>query len=907
MTPAQRERVDELFGDLCERSAADWDKILLPETDPEVAAEVRSLLLNVGTPTKGIATPIGNMMREASGSGIFEDRTAGPGTRFERYRIERRIGQGGMGDVYEAVRDNDFHKRVALKIVRHGLDSELARERFQQERQTLAVLEHPYIARLLDGGEAANGCPYLVLEFVDGEPIDQYCTGHSRDEVLTLFLKVCEAVEYAHRNLVVHRDLKPANILVTSEGEPKLLDFGIAKLLDPGAAVTQTLARTLTPQYASPEQVRGQAITTASDVYSLGVVLYQLLTGRKPYTVETTSDFSLERVICEEPPAPPQLDDELDDILMMALRKEPERRYASAAELARDIARYRDNEPVSAAPDSTAYRVRKYVVRHWIGLASTTVAVLALCIGAGVATYQAYIAKQRFNQVQKLATSFLFDFHDQIVNVAGTTKARALVVKTAMEYLGDLSRTAGSDPELQGQLAQAYSRVADAQGAPGMANLGDRAGAEANYKHAADLYEQLLKRYPAYTTDAVLNAVKLINFYLNDSRVNDAQSVFDHAFVLANPLKKDNSTVALRTLSALYSAGGSLQAALGNYDLNVKYLHQSLEYLDRWAATPQGGDPAAIDAAVGKEHLRVGRALIGIPRLSEAEEEMKAADHFLGRAFALQPQNALYRGNLYAAKGSLSALYSAQDVPHLERFAESATLSRQAIDLLQPLVEAETTDMHSRVQSMRQWIILSLSTVRTQQGTGLAEIHKALTLWDEVSHAPAASINDQSGIMDDFRNGVQVFALNGHHDEARALAARILRIRRTMLAGKPPTDDDLWYLVADLQTAAEAARSAGQAAEADRLYTEAVRTAAPFAAAADRIVPTAYVAADFYAALRRDRNLAGRCTEADQWREKGIGVWGFLAPKNAYAAQRLRGAESATTGCSNRPRSPFFD
>lgn len=315
-------------------------------------------------------------------------------TRFGRYRLLKRIGQGGMGSVYEAARADDFKKRVALKIIRQEFDSDYARTRFQQERQLLAVLEHPYIARLIDGGESDAGSPYLVLEFVEGVPVNQYCERLSKAERLRLFLKICEAVEYAHRNLIIHRDLKPGNILVTESGDPKLLDFGIARLIDPSGIETQTALMALTPEYASPEQVRGERISTASDVYSLGVILYQLLTGRKPYKLETITPLELDRVICQEAPAPPGLGDELDAILMTALRKEPERRYGGARELAQDIERYLTLRPVLARPDTTWYRTRKYVRRHRLPLALAAAVVLALAGGVVMSMTMAIRARR---------------------------------------------------------------------------------------------------------------------------------------------------------------------------------------------------------------------------------------------------------------------------------------------------------------------------------------------------------------------------------------------------------------------------------------------------------------------------------------------------------------------------------
>lgn len=491
MTESQREQVDELFGDLIERDPREWEAVLAGVEDAEVRAEVASLLDHTGPATKSLNTSIGEIMQAVSDAGAFDDRTVGPGTRFERYRIVRRIGQGGMGDVYEATRENDFHKRVALKIVRYGLDSDFARGRFQQERQVLAGLEHPYIARLLDGGEAANGCPYLVLEYVDGVSIDVYSQTRPRAEILKLFLKVCEAVEYAHRNLIIHRDLKPGNILVTAEGEPKLLDFGIAKLLDPSANVTQTMAVALTPQYASPEQIRGESISTASDVYSLGVILYQLLTGRKPYTVETTTAFELERVICQEPPEPPGIGNELDDILMMALRKEPERRYASVLELAQDIQRFQNGRAVHAAPDTLRYRYGKFIRRNKLAIAGVVALILTLTAGLASTIYQKRRAERRFEDVRSLAHVFLFDLQDKIRPLPGSTGARELVVTTALKYLDELSKEAGNDTSLLFELQRAYSRTGDVQGDPNGPSLGREEDALESYRRSARIGERL--------------------------------------------------------------------------------------------------------------------------------------------------------------------------------------------------------------------------------------------------------------------------------------------------------------------------------------------------------------------------------------------------------------------------------
>ncbi len=350
------------------------------------------------------------------------------GKRIGAYRILREIGRGGMGAVFLATRDDDeYQKQVAIKLIKRGMDTDLILRRFKNERQILASLEHPNIARLIDGGSTVEGLPYLVMEYIEGTPIDRYCDQEklSTNERLKLFGQLCSAVHYAHQNLVIHRDLKPSNILVTKDGTPKLLDFGIAKLLNPGLDfrtmdATETAMQMMTPNYASPEQVRGEPITVASDVYSLGVLLYELLTGHRPYRLKNSSAKVILQAVLDEQPEKPSLvvarvettDDapttgsltpesvsatrdgepgklrrklvgDIDKIVLMALRKEVSRRYTSVEQLSQDISRHLSGLPILAHKDTFSYRASKFIKRHKIAFASSlTVAVVALFIAA---------------------------------------------------------------------------------------------------------------------------------------------------------------------------------------------------------------------------------------------------------------------------------------------------------------------------------------------------------------------------------------------------------------------------------------------------------------------------------------------------------------------------------------------
>src|SRR3984893_10052542 len=353
------------------------------------------------------------------------------GRQFGAYQIIREIGRGGLGAVYLAARaDEEYRKQVAIKVIRRGLDTEDILRRFRTERQILAQLDHPNIARLIDGGTTDDGLPYLVMEYVSGEPINAYCNANAlpTTERLKLFRKVCAAVTYAHQNLVIHRDLKPSNILVTQEGEPKLLDFGIAKLLSAGDELfTQPLPalRVLTPEYASPEQVKGDKIMTTSDVYSLGVLLYELLTGQRPYRLKTRTPEEIARAITEQRPNRPSpavasassrwsmgwkpksyLRGDLDNIVLMAMRKEPARRYSSVGQFSEDIRRHLEGLPVRARKDTVAYRTSKFVNRHRIGVAAAALVLLSL-VGGFVATLVQVQTAERAKVKAEATSAFL--------------------------------------------------------------------------------------------------------------------------------------------------------------------------------------------------------------------------------------------------------------------------------------------------------------------------------------------------------------------------------------------------------------------------------------------------------------------------------------------------------------------
>jgi tetratricopeptide (TPR) repeat protein len=460
-------------------------------SDAAVRDEVLSLLVH-----EKLAEPFFEATLQSAAMSVQHAMDLHPGARLGSYTIQRTLGRGGMGSVYLATRaDGAFEQSVAIKVVHASNSIPYLRERFRQERQILARLSHPNIARLLDGGETATGLLYFVLEYVAGQNIEQYCEAHNLAlrARLELFLQVCAGVHYAHENLVIHRDLKPGNVLVGEDGTPKLLDFGVAKVLEPiSTSLGEPSTRLFTLEFASPEQIQGGAITTASDVYSLGAVLYQLLTGSRLRMLEGLSPMEVVHIISEErAPVAEGVPPEISAILQKALHIDPARRYRSAHDLAEDIGRFLAGLPVDAVPDSMGYRARTFFRRNWIPAGAVLAVALALTGGAGVAFWQARRAERRFAEVRQLSNRFLFQFEDAIHNLSGATPARKLVVATAQEYLDRLAVDAGHDRDLVRELAAAYRKLGDVQGSSIEGNTGDTKAALVSYRKALELEDSI--------------------------------------------------------------------------------------------------------------------------------------------------------------------------------------------------------------------------------------------------------------------------------------------------------------------------------------------------------------------------------------------------------------------------------
>ncbi len=638
--------IKEIFAEMIEHPTASREELLRQRAngDADLYSEVLSLIAAADAPENLIElNAIDLAGKVVTGEDEYTNR------RFGKYRILKEIGSGGMGTVFLAERDDgEFSMRVALKIVRQSIADAAIISRFKQERQILADLHHPNIAALHDGGISANGEPYLAMEYVEGETLTEYCTDRdlSIKDRLDIFLKVCSAVAYAHRNLVVHRDIKPSNIVVTSDGQPKLLDFGLAGTFAEDSSRTQTAVRAFTPAYASPEQIMGAAISTASDQYSLGVVLFELISGTKPFDFDgKTVPQMIASIESGDVASPSRVAStsgaklhresfssirDLDNITLKALRKEAERRYTSVEAFAEDIERYLTGRPVNARPNTISYRASRFVSRNRTGVVAAGIVVLAILTAMGISIWQATVAgrerdraEQRFQEVRRISNSLLFEIAPKIERLPGSTEARELLVVRALEYLDSLA-SESNDVKLQAELAQAYQQIGDLQGNPARPNLSDFAGAIESYQKS----KQILERLPA-TID---NRLKLAATYHQLSKTRFVQSEIQASFADAETALEiyhsllETSPQDDRILRTLVAAEIDLAR---NYSLNNQF-ESAIPLYRQALGRLASKDPSDRDVgrllAVGTAYLSNGLSWNGQQDEAEFENE-KAVEY----------------------------------------------------------------------------------------------------------------------------------------------------------------------------------------------------------------------------------------------------------------------------------------
>lgn len=633
--------------------------------------------------------------------GLSEDKLVGK--QIGEYRIVKAIGVGGMGKVYLAERDG-FEQKFALKLIKRGMDTEAVLKRFVRERQILSRLEHPNIARLLNVGSTAEGLPYFVMEYIEGESITKFCEAHqlSTKERLEIFQKVCYAVSYAHQNLVVHRDIKPSNILVTIDGTPKLLDFGIAKLLNSDNyenTVTAIQARMFTPEYASPEQLNDLPITTAADVYSLGVVLYELLSGQRPTTVvsgrwsvgRNTDKNKVETRTENNPKSkiqiPKPLEFDLDNIVQKCLREEPERRYQTVPEFSEDIRRFLNGLPVTATADSTFYRVSKFIKRNKIGTAIAGIILLlaGLSIWQGiVATREKAKSERRFEQVRKLANIVLFEYHDGIAQLPGATSMREKMVKDSLEFLDNLAAESVDNLELQRDIVKAYRKVGDIQGASDTGNIGKTNEALQSYQKAFAMQEKIVERNLASVDDQTVLGNLNIDIGLlvrNTGDLQTAEKSFQNALNIFSKLPNDLKTQA--NLAKTFWNIASLKTAQNNLDESLENYQKAVEIYQKLAVDEPNNPKHLRNVALTNKNIGSVLQLLG--------ENEKALEHFQ-KSLTIDLENAKNNPNDVSAQLDLSFTYGtiASALRGTKDFHGSIKNYQKAIEIREKVFNADT-------------------------------------------------------------------------------------------------------------------------------------------------------------------------------------------------------------------------
>lgn len=645
MTPEQFKRVEELFDEVA-ALPAEARVAILARHDPDIRAEVESLLAADAVAAGKLAHVIAGIANEEG----LEGRRIGP------YRAIREIGRGGMGIVFEGAREGEFSQRVALKLSTLAIYSPDFLERFRQERQILAGLSHPYIARLIDGGSTSDGVPYLAMEFVDGVSIRDYVKREKLlpDACCRLFLKVCEAVDYAHQNLIVHRDLKPANVLIDERGDPKLLDFGVAKLLDAGAGMTATHLGPATPDYSAPEQILGQAITTRTDVYQLGLILYEILAGHRAQSVPDTSLRAIQHTICEVEVEPLKLGGDLATIVATAVQKDPARRYASVTAFAEDIRAYLAGRPVAALRDSSWYRARKFVGRNWLLVSAAALLVVTLIGGIAATLYQARRAERRFAQVRGIARALLYDVHESIQTLPASIDAQQVVVRTALQYLDGLASEVGTDASLQREVAAGYSRIGTIQAKMVGPSLGQRDTGLASFAKAVSILAPMQQVNPGQI-DVVVELAdvysEMAEIAARSGQTAEAKKLAEQAIAVMESAaaKHPGNAFVRRRLAKAYVLFN--RDIAGREKPNLQYVLRPVTELEAvYSLLP---DDPEVREELGQAVLAAGTVYFNGKDAATARPFFEKAVALREESYRRQPENARAQRSLMLAYASL--------------------------------------------------------------------------------------------------------------------------------------------------------------------------------------------------------------------------------------------------------------
>jgi serine/threonine protein kinase len=743
-------RIEEIFHAALECPLPERDAYLVRACgdDRTLRSEVESLLAHDSDGGTTIDLLVGNDLKDLARASSQSD----SGLQIGPYRLVRELDSGGMGVVHLAVRSDDhYFQVVAIKTIRKGLASPDLVQRFRAERQILAALTHPNIGAILDGGNTDDGRPYIVMEYVEGQPITIAAENRNLSvrQRIELFRSVCSAVHYAHQKLVIHRDIKPSNVLVTPEGIVKLIDFGVSKPLAPELIPgrlpkTESWQRFMTPDYASPEQIQGRELTTATDVYSLGVLLFELLTNSRPYTVHDLSPAAAERLVCEqETPKPSsfkglsdraekELEGDLDRIVLMAMEKDPSRRYLSASHLEEDLSRFLEAKPVLASKATILYRLRKFLQRHqttsWMALATSVVLAGTILFYS----WQSRLADRRIKETEKLADSAISDISEKLQQSSVPVETQAALFRSALQYLDQLRKSSGNEPRLLLKLSRAYARVGDLEGSPYVANLGNSGVALTSYQEALRMALAAHSRLPGgENTQGLIEAYErlgALEFFLG--KIEEAHDKYQRSLSLAHDFWKDKpeDPTRKRLLAMSYARLGDLQLD----DLETDTALESFRAAFLIFGTEPNGDEDH-DVTLMRLHVRMGGALMehGSPQEALANRRKALA---ISEALAQKsPSSNQAQQNLFEAYNFMNAPLVGIETLSVGDSTQAEIYARKALDIVEGMVGRDHSNIWARSHLAYGYGLMGDALRVTRPAAASEWYRKALLVTKEVA------------------------------------------------------------------------------------------------------------------------------------------------------------------------------